>query len=881
MAHERADNHIFPFLWMRGESEEIVREEMARIDSCGIKAVCVEARPHDDYCGPTWWRDLDVVIDEAKKRDMRIWILDDKHFPTGYANGMIEQHPELKKLYINYNVVDIFGKSRQRTIPAKRMLVPTLDFSRLGEPFDEERLNNELLAIVACRVVNDAVIAEDSIDLTHTYDGEFATFELPEGAWRVYVIYRTRTDGGDPTYINMIDPASADLQIQGVYEPHYQHYKELFGNVIAGFFSDEPQFGNAMGFCKDGAIGKDGMALPWSNALEERLRATWGEDFGRMLPFLWAESDSMTLASLARLGYMDNVSALYAECFANHLGQWCEDHGVEYIGHVVEDDGCHARLGLGCAHWFRAIEGEHMAGIDCIGSQIVYGAPLAERRSGITPTHGAFFHYVLGKLGASAAHLEPKKRGRLMCELFGAYGWAFGVRDMRYVLDHLLSRGVNELVPHAFSMADYPDPDCPPHFYARGNNPQFPYFQELMRYANRMCDLLSGGTHVASVAVLYDAELGWCGAYEPMEQVARELACHQIDFDFVSLDMLCARRGHAPVFNADGTFQINGVSFSKLIVPHAACIPGDFANWIETHQVPVVFTDGAPAAVAGKDETPAFPSHCTSVSLDGLAQTLRAQGCCELVPDADFADLSFYHYRMTDHDLYLLLNESATDAFEGDVRIAEAGTYVELDVDTEKTWAIGQRIDGDQAVVSVHLDPAELLVLDRVEAEVAGLVENPRRAARLATPAAQLDISHGWTVSRASAKEYPKFRDAEQVEELRPYSESHPSFSGVIRYERSFELADAAPAAVISLEGVSELARVFIDGTEVGNAIQPPYRIPVLEGISAGSHVISVEVTTTADRDQLNYPAPPVAVYFEASEATGMYGTVTIDTIGA
>ena len=32
-----AENHIFPFLWMRGEAEEILREEIGKIAECGIK----------------------------------------------------------------------------------------------------------------------------------------------------------------------------------------------------------------------------------------------------------------------------------------------------------------------------------------------------------------------------------------------------------------------------------------------------------------------------------------------------------------------------------------------------------------------------------------------------------------------------------------------------------------------------------------------------------------------------------------------------------------------------------------------------------------------------------------------------------------------------
>ena len=32
---------IFPFLWMRGEEERILRREIAKIAECGIKAICV------------------------------------------------------------------------------------------------------------------------------------------------------------------------------------------------------------------------------------------------------------------------------------------------------------------------------------------------------------------------------------------------------------------------------------------------------------------------------------------------------------------------------------------------------------------------------------------------------------------------------------------------------------------------------------------------------------------------------------------------------------------------------------------------------------------------------------------------------------------------
>ena len=75
-----ANNYILPFLWMKGESKEVILKEIEKIYECGIQAICLESRPHPDFMGPQWWDDFGFIVEEAKKRDMRIWILDDAHF---------------------------------------------------------------------------------------------------------------------------------------------------------------------------------------------------------------------------------------------------------------------------------------------------------------------------------------------------------------------------------------------------------------------------------------------------------------------------------------------------------------------------------------------------------------------------------------------------------------------------------------------------------------------------------------------------------------------------------------------------------------------------------------------------------------------------------
>ncbi|MEY8353512.1 hypothetical protein AALB39_09175 [Lachnospiraceae bacterium 54-53] len=83
-------NHIFPLFWQQGEEEGILCDYMEKIDRSGIKAVCVEARPHPDFLGKQWWHDMDILLREAKKRQMNIWILVIPIFPPDMPTGPLK-----------------------------------------------------------------------------------------------------------------------------------------------------------------------------------------------------------------------------------------------------------------------------------------------------------------------------------------------------------------------------------------------------------------------------------------------------------------------------------------------------------------------------------------------------------------------------------------------------------------------------------------------------------------------------------------------------------------------------------------------------------------------------------------------------------------------
>ena len=103
-------NYLYPFFWQHGESEELLRKYTEKISECGMDALCIEARPHPDFLGDKWWEDIDVILDEAKKRNMKVWILDDSHFPTGFVNGKIrDEYPQYKKMYLDMRRFDVVG----------------------------------------------------------------------------------------------------------------------------------------------------------------------------------------------------------------------------------------------------------------------------------------------------------------------------------------------------------------------------------------------------------------------------------------------------------------------------------------------------------------------------------------------------------------------------------------------------------------------------------------------------------------------------------------------------------------------------------------------------------------------------------------------------
>ena len=71
--------------------------------------------------------------------------------------------------------------------------------------------------------------------------------------------------------------------------------------------------------------------------------------------------------------YMDLVTRIVEKNFSFQLGNWCREHGVCYIGHLIEDNNQHTKMGSSLGHFFQGLGGQDMAGIDDIGGQVYPG----------------------------------------------------------------------------------------------------------------------------------------------------------------------------------------------------------------------------------------------------------------------------------------------------------------------------------------------------------------------------------------------------------------------------------------------------------------------------------------------------------------------------
>ena len=174
----RGDNYIYPFFWIRPGETGLILNELNRVCECGIRAICVEARPYEEFGEDSWWSDVELILKECKRLGMKVWILDDERFPTGFAANYIQKNNiDNKKFSVISYSMDALG--------------PIKDGAVLINNYIPDK-GDEIIGVYACkREKNSEVMTGEIIDLSENISGDFVYFDLPDGCYRISAVVRT------------------------------------------------------------------------------------------------------------------------------------------------------------------------------------------------------------------------------------------------------------------------------------------------------------------------------------------------------------------------------------------------------------------------------------------------------------------------------------------------------------------------------------------------------------------------------------------------------------------------------------------------------------------------------------------------------------------
>jgi hypothetical protein len=673
---------------------EDVRHDLDAMRSLGFRTVTAQYGFGSDrpYLSTAYLQFFREFVLEAKKRDMRVWIVDDAGYPSGFAGGeFTAEYPTL----------------RMQALKATRTPLAA------GAIFDEP-VPPDTVAVTAS--------SQDGQDVSIAFDKGSLHWVAPAGNWTVSVVQHvfqtspTRSDtnlrrvkDGSQSLEDYLDPAATAKFIEVTHAAYKAVMGDEFGRTILGFRGDEPDYSIS--------------GLPWTPEFFSRFEQVKGYDVRPFLAALLAPKDVALTGQqqLVRADYYDVFSILFRDGFFKPLGDWCAANGLEYEVHLN-----HEEQQLALAHsegdFFRDMRYVQVPGIDAIWHQIW------------TDTVSDF-----PRLASSAAHVYGHPRA--FTESFAAYRPLPDVAMARYILNEQFVRGVNQV-----EAMYYPASSSPGH----GGKMEWmkaPGFPALMLYTSRLSFVMSMGRPAAEVALLLPAESLWMGnkrADDTFVSTERLLSEHQIDFDIVDEDAI-----NSVLTSASGAFlNESGNRYRTVLIPRADLLPASVVERLHEFSREggkVIFLGKSPSLIASGDNREAHPARSDDfpwatilneelpVTPTPPAQPPAAAPYPLVVPPALLAAVEEIAARsklklqapqtalrvttrkLKDASLFLLFNESAV-TLNTELTLSDSGKYAEVwDADTGTTHAVhNQRSSpGGRIFVPLELPPyaTEILVV--------------------------------------------------------------------------------------------------------------------------------------------------------------------------
>lgn len=318
------------------------------------------------------------------------------------------------------------------------------------------------------------------------------------------VVSRVHKEGSDSVYVVYSVPAPelaptlGKKMIEYYFDQYVAHMDEEGLKGMNYFFQDELNYE----LCIEN----------WTPNMPEEFQKRKGYDVLPKLPALFCDFGHETAKT--RLDYAQVVTELAEERYFEPIYKWCADRGLIYGSDNVG-------RGLNPTQY-----------LDYFQVEKWFTAPGND-----APARGSSFTQT--KVSSSISHLYQRPRAWL--EAFHSMGWDANGALLTYQLDHHLIAGGNLLCMHGLYYSTHGGwwEWAPPSFHFR--MPYWPHMKVWLKYAERLCFVLSQGEHVADVAVLYPTEtLQGCpgSSPQPTFSITNELSPHGCDYDFVDFSSL-------------------------------------------------------------------------------------------------------------------------------------------------------------------------------------------------------------------------------------------------------------------------------------------------------------------------------------------------------
>jgi hypothetical protein len=376
-----------PYYGLNGSvSIDQVRRDLDTLHRLGFQAITVQAGYHMPfaYLSPEYLAFFRSFVQEAKQRNMRVWIVDDAGYPSGFAGGKFSSlKPEMRMQALEV----------AQTIPVA----------------EGTALHREL----APGTVSAAAVNQYGAAIPLALHGNTLDWTATQGTWKVLLVdheFRTSPTRSDtnPQRVkdtsqsleDYLDPVATEQYLSFTHEQYKQYLGDEFGKTIMGFRGDEPDY----------SIN----GLPWTPRFFERFRQIKGYDVEPYVA-LFAQTPTRSDPGIPihltpeqlriKADYYDVFSQMFAAGFFKPQADWCAANHLEYQMHLNHEE-LEMELVRSEGEFFRDMRSVQVPGIDAIWHQIwkdtvsdyprlassvahVYGKPRAGLWIVIEPASGS------------------------------------------------------------------------------------------------------------------------------------------------------------------------------------------------------------------------------------------------------------------------------------------------------------------------------------------------------------------------------------------------------------------------------------------------------------------------------------------------------------